>query len=172
MELVLNRYYLESKKIIHFDQDVILKEEDIALERDIISVENVHFKGKAQYVSGLIILNIEVNAKLVLRSTRTLKPVPYEINEKEELTLTYTKDDILEDSDIILVEGEDFDLYQEILSLIITSIPMKIIAKDDPSYLKGDGWELISEDDYNKKKSENIDPRMEKLLDFDLEDDE
>ena len=55
---------------------------------------------------------------------------------------------------------------------MITSIPLKIIGKDDPESLKGDNLEVISEDEYYKKKKEEVDPRFAKLLDFDLEDDE
>ena len=60
-------------------------------------------------------------------------------------------------------------MYPEILSTLITSIPLKIIGKDEPETIKGDGWEVISEDEYYKKKKETVDPRLEKLLDFDLD---
>lgn len=170
MELKLNRRELEQAKHISYNQDIILDQADIDNERDIISVEKVHLSGNAQYISNLVILTLKVDANLTLRSTRSLKPVPYVISEEESLTLTYAKDDILEDSDVILVEGEDFDLYQEVLSMIITSIPMKIIGENEPTSLSGEGWELISEDDYNNRKSNEIDPRMAKLLDFDVED--
>ena len=63
-------------------------------------------------------------------------------------------------------------MYEEILSTLITSIPLKIIGKDDPESLKGDNWEVISEDEYYKKKKEEVDPRFAKLLEMDFDDEE
>ena len=53
--------------------------------------------------------------------------------------------------------------------MIISSIPLKIIAKDDKESISGDNWEVITEDEYlQRKKSEDNSP-FALLKDLDLE---
>lgn len=161
---------VKAKKAIRFDQDIEINIKDIESYPDIIKVNKVHVILEAKEVVDLVVVEYKIDADLILRSTRTLKPVPYTIQEEVALTLSFEENDY-EDEDIIQVDDQ-FDMYPEILSTLITSIPLKIIGKDDPETLKGDNWEVISEDEYYKKKKEEVDPRFAKLLDFDLEDDE
>ncbi len=169
--MVIYRNDIKAKKAIRYDQDVEINIEDIEMNPDILEVKKVHIYLEAKEVVDLVIVEYKIDADLILRSTRTLKPVPYQVNEEVTLTLSFEENDY-EDEDIIQVEQDYFDMYPEILSTLITSIPLKIIGKDDPDSLKGDNWEVISEDEYYKKKKEEVDPRFAKLLDFDLEDEE
>ena len=168
--MIIYRNDIKAKKAIRYDEDVIINIEDIASNPDIIEIKKVHVTLEAKEVVDLVVVDYVLKADLILRSTRSLKPVPYKIKEKVSLTLSFEENDY-EDEDIIQVDDQ-FDMYPEILSTLITSIPLKIIGKDDPETLKGDNWEVISEDEYYKKKKEEVDPRFAKLLDFDLEDDE
>lgn len=169
--MIIYRNDVKAKKAIRFDQDIEINIKDIESYPDIIKVNKVHVILEAKEVVDLVVVEYKIDADLILRSTRTLKPVPYTIQEEVALTLSFEENDY-EDEDIIQVDDDQFDMYPEILSTLITSIPLKIIGKDDPETLKGDNWEVISEDEYSKKKKEEVDPRFAKLLDFDLEDDE
>lgn len=169
--MIIYRNDVKAKKAIRFDQDIEINIKDIESYPDIIKVNKVHVILEAKEVVDLVAVEYKIDADLILRSTRTLKPVPYTIQEEVALTLSFEENDY-EDEDIIQVDDDQFDMYPEILSTLITSIPLKIIGKDDPESLKGDNWEVISEDEYYKKKKEEVDPRFAKLLDFDLEDDE
>ena len=169
--MIIYRNDVKAKKAIRFDQDIEINIKDIESYPDIIKVNKVHVILEAKEVVDLVVVEYKIDADLILRSTRTLKPVPYTIQEEVALTLSFEENDY-EDEDIIQVDDDQFDMYPEILSTLITSIPLKIIGKNDPETLKGDNWEVISEDEYYKKKKEEVDPRFAKLLDFDLEDDE
>ena len=169
--MIIYRNDVKAKKALRFDQDVEINIKDIESNPDIIEIKNVHVILEAKEVVDLVVVEYKLKANLILRSTRTLKPVPYKINENVTLTLSFEENDY-EDEDIIQVEEDHYDMYPEILSTLITSIPLKIIGKDDPESLKGDNWEVISEDEYYKKKNEAVDPRFAKLLDFDFEEDE
>ena len=169
--MIIYRNDVKAKKAIRYDEDVEINIKDIENHPDIIKVNKVHVNLEAKEVVDLVLIEYKIKADLILRSTRTLKPVPYKINEQVSLTLSFEENDY-EDEDIIQVDEDHYDMYPEILSTLITSIPLKIIGKDDPESLKGENWEVISEDEYYKKKKEEVDPRFAKLLDFDLEDDE
>lgn len=169
--MIIYRNDVKAKKAIRYDEDIEININDIENNPDIIKVNKVHVSLEAKEVVDLVLVEYKIKADLILRSTRTLKPVPYKINEQVSLTLSFEENDY-EDEDIIQVDEDHYDMYPEILSTLITSIPLKIIGKDDPESLKGDNWEVISEDEYYKKKKEEVDPRFAKLLDFELDDED
>lgn len=167
--MLIYRNEIKTAKAIRFDEDILINIEDIASNPDIIEIKKVHVTLEAKEVVDLVVVEYTLKADLILRSTRTLKPVPYKIKEKVELTLSFEDNDY-GDEDIIQVNDDKYDMYPEFLSTLITSIPLKIIGKDDPEIVRGDTWEVISEDEYYKRKKESVDPRFEKLLDLDLDD--
>ena len=169
--MLIFRNDIKAKKALRFDEDININIEDIASNPDIIEIKKVHVTLEAKEVVDLVVVEYTLKANLILRSTRTLRPVPYKIKETVALTLSFEENDY-DDEDIIQVNDDRYDMYPEFLSTLITSIPLKIIGKDDPESLKGDNWEVISEDEYYKKKNEAVDPRFAKLLDFDFEEDE
>lgn len=169
--MIIYRNDVKAKKAIRYDEDIEINIDDIENNPDIIKVNKVHVSLEAKEVVDLVLVEYKIKADLILRSTRTLKPVPYKINEQVSLTLSFEENDY-EDEDIIQVDEDHYDMYPEILSTLITSIPLKIIGKDDPESLKGDNWEVISEDEYYKKKKEEVDPRFAKLLDLELDDED
>lgn len=169
--MIIYRNDIKAKKAIRYDTDFEINVKDIELNPDIIEVKKIHIVLEAKEVVDLVVVEYNLKADLILRSTRTLKPVPYQINENVSLTLSFEENDY-GDEDIIQVNDDEYDMYDEILSTLITSIPLKIIGKDEPETFKGDGWEVISEDEYYKKKKETVDPRFEKLLDFEFDDEE
>ena len=169
--MLIFRNDIKAKKAFRFDEDININIEDIASNPDIIEIKKVHVTLEAKEVVDLVVVEYTLKANLILRSTRTLRPVPYKIKETVALTLSFEENDY-DDEDIIQVNDDRYDMYPEFLSTLITSIPLKIIGKDDPESIQGDNWEVISEDEYYKKKKETVDPRFEKLHEFDLEDDE
>lgn len=170
--MILSKNEILERKELEIVEEPSINKEDIEACKDIISLNDISCKLHAQYISGLVVCRLSVNANLTLKSTRTLKPVEYSVSDENEYTLTFEKLDYdLEDEDIIEVEGNEYDFYQDIVSMVITNIPLKIIGKDDPEHLEGNNWEVISEDEYNKRKTESkdIDPRLAAFADIDID---
>lgn len=166
--MIIYRREIQAKKAIQYNEDIQINIEDIKSNPDIIEVKKLHIDLIAKEVVDLVLVEYRLKGNLILRSSRTLKPVPYKLDEKVTITLCFEENDY-QDEDIIQVKEDEYDLYDEILSTLITAIPLKIIGKDDPEYIKGDSWEVISEDEYYKKKNQTVDPRLEKFLDIDLD---
>ena len=166
--MIIYRREIQAKKAIQYNEDIQINIEDIKSNPDIIEVKKLHIDLIAKEVVDLVLVEYRLKGNLILRSSRTLNPVPYQIDEKVTLTLCFEENDY-GDEDIIQVQDDEYDLYDEILSTLITSIPLKIIGKDEPEYIKGDNWEVISEDEYYKKKNQTVDTRLEKFLDIDLD---
>jgi len=123
---------------------------------------------KTENVSELILLEIKLEGNLILLSTRSLLPVDYHLKTKDKIVYSYNKD-LVDNEEIFLLE-DDLDLDKIFYSMIISSIPLKIIAKDDKESISGDNWEVITEDEYlQRKKSEDNSP-FALLKDLDLED--
>ena len=162
--MIIEKSELINYKHIEKSYDFTLDEEDVKNVKDIISFEYAKVKVEADYISELALIKIHVKVKMILRSTRALKPVAYYFSEREELTCSFYQDGDLNDENIIVVEDDKIDIDEEVISLIITSIPIKIIGKDEPEHLEGDGYEVMSEDEYYQKDKENkIDPRFASL---------
>ena len=162
--MIIEKSELINYKHIEKSYDFTLDEEDVKNVKDIISFEYAKVKVEADYISELALIKIHVKGKMILRSTRTLKPVDYYFSEREELTYSFYQDEDLNDENIIFVEDDKIDIDEEVISLIITSIPIKIIGKDEPEHFERDGYEVMSEDEYYQKDKENkIDPRFASL---------
>ena len=144
---------LEKKEIELFSKDEI---DDSSLKQidGFISIDKFQTKVKAKYVEGmdLAIVELSIDALLNFKSTRTLKPTKLKLKEKENLTYSFTYNKDLEDESIININDNEIDLHDEIVSLVITSIPIKVIVEDDPESFSKDNWEVISEDQYNNRK--------------------
>ena len=65
---------------------------------------------------------------------------------------------------------EVVELLPVIFQLILMEVPLKVVKEGIKEYPKGDGWEVVKEEDYTKSKKDDIDPRLAKLKEFKLED--
>ena len=118
-----------------------------------INLEKLLVEVNVKFVDGmdLAIVNLKVSGEMIIQSTRTLKPIKYNFNDHDELTYSFSSNQELEDDSIIEVDNNEIDLHDEIVSLIITSLPIKIVGKDEPESFSEDNWEVISEDQYNSR---------------------
>ena len=99
----------------------------------------------------------------------TNEDVDYPFSIEDELTFTFDKGSDLE---AFVIEGDTFDLLLYVKDLIIQEIPIKVVKKGKIDYPKGDGWQIMSEEDYEKSKNEKLDPRLAILKDFKFDDKE
>lgn len=125
---------------------------------------------KCNVVSELTLFNeqviavIKVQGTITLKSTRTLKPVT--ITFKDEDSFTFSFEPVVEEeSDWIYISGTEIDLNPYIIDLIALSIPLKVVGKNEPINFAQDNYEVISEDEYNRRKNES-DSRFAGLKDL------
>jgi len=90
---------------------------------DIINIELTHIQGKSTYQLGELKLNLNIRTKLDLLCSKTLKPVPYEMNFDEEIIFGETQD-----SDYLLDEVNN--LADIIFGYIISEKPYTIYHPD------------------------------------------
>ncbi|WP_308586312.1 YceD family protein, partial [uncultured Holdemanella sp.] len=91
---------------------------------------------------------------------------PFEAESQQTYSFVPVQD--AEDQEIIVVKKDTIDINPEIFQAILYEAPMSITRLPRDQYPKGDGWQLLSDQD---KEEPKIDPRWEKLNDFKLDDD-
>lgn len=103
-------------------------------------------------------LNVKINISCTVLTTSayTLKDLDYEVKIKDELYFTDNKD--LEDA-YFYEKLPQIDLDDYIFSLIIANVPTKVVGKDEKLPESGDGYRIISEEDfYNEKTNKKSSP--------------
>ena len=85
--------------------------------------------------------------------------------------------DIEDDERVVTKQGEDgfyfidnMDIKDFVVYIIIPEVPIKVEKKGETMYYSGDGWTILSEEEYNKASKNKIDPRLEKILEYKEED--
>ena len=132
---------------ITFDE-CLLKSIDLLKE-----IKSLSAKVTVNAIHPYLIVKIALKGELVLYSSRSLKDVPFSIDEEEDFTfLLEDIDEELKDDDLEVLNGNELDLTPYLFMLFDSSIPFKIVLDDEEESLSGDSWELISEDEYNKRK--------------------
>lgn len=169
--MIINKLDLVRSKEIVLDSDDEVTLDDISLITGIISLNSMHVHLKARYIEGmdLAIVDLKIKGNLKIKSTRTLKPLDIDCENEDSITYTFTYDKDLDDEDIIYCDKNEIDLHDEIVSLIVTSLPIKIVGEDEPESFQKDNWEVISEEEYNKRKKNN-NTAFDCLKDLDLDD--
>ena len=167
--IISKRDLLQNKNLILTSKNQI-KDEDLMQIEGFIKLNKCVVDINVNYVEGmdLAICNINVKGDMEIKSTRTLKPVNLKFNESDTITYAFTENPELEDDSIILVDNNEFDLHDEFVSLIVTSIPIKVVGEDEPEEFEGDSWEVISEDKYYERKATTSSP-FDALKDLDLD---
>ena len=88
---------------------------------------------------------------------------------QDALTYAFSETPDPDDDTILAVNGDSIDLHDPLVSLVVSSLPIKIVGEDEPENFSGDQWEVISEDEYRKRSRENEESPFRILSDFDPE---
>lgn len=161
--------FLNAKNgIIEIDEWIAVEENDLLHHTQVKSIPEVHVTGTLQFDHrSLVFSDLDLDGVMIVLDSITMEDleVAFDTNSQE----TYSFDPIKEnDEDIIVVKKDTVDINPEIFQAIIYEAPMSITRLPRDQYPKGDGWQLLSDQD---KEEPKIDPRWEKLNDFKLDDD-
>ena len=72
------------------------------------------------------------------------------------------------DEDVVEVKEDFIDLNPFVFAAIVAEIPLRIVTDEPYQYPKGQGWKVMSEQDYDQKEKP-MDPRLAKLKEFKFE---
>ncbi len=148
---------LNYQKEINIDYEVF-KDDD--LDKRIIDLKNSRVVGRI-YLNSNNDINMELKfvGTMIIKDSITLEDIPYDfsINIEENLeSIEENYDNCYENVQNTL------DLKQLLWQNIVLEVPISYSLNGDAN-LKGNGWELVNEDN---KTVDSIDPRLKKLEDL------
>ncbi len=150
--MILSFQQLEEKTHQYFEEDVCFKEEDLKKIPLFSKFGFAKVKIKTRAFDKIFEVKIHLLCELFLLSSRNLAVTKVPMDEEE--TYLFTKDPGNVSEDIKLYVQDELDLYPYYLDLLLSSIPYQFVG-EEKAYPSGDGWEVISEEDYKKRKNGN-----------------
>lgn len=128
-------------------------------------IESCHVKITGSVYEDMLMLDLDINAKVIGICSYTLDDVELNINKTESLQISNE----IEDDDTIFFEKDNiFEIDPYVLSFIVSSVPDKLIKKGAKPPKSGDGYRVLTEEEYEKEKKQEKDPRWAALDDIEL----
>lgn len=162
--------FLNAKNhIIDIDEWIAVEENDLLHHTSVKSIPKVHVTGTLQFDgSDLVTSDLCLEGVMIVLDSITNEDLEVEFDTESQQTYSFAPVEDAEDQEIIVVKKDTIDINPEIFQAILYEAPMSITRLPRDQYPKGDGWQLLSDQDEQEPK---IDPRWEKLNDFKLDDD-
>ena len=149
MEININK--LSKEKIMYLNDQVNF---DDFKNLRIKKMNPVNFKGSLKYnITDEIEIDLDVWGLMVLEDSNTLEEIDYNFKFKIEEIVTL-------DEKYLKNNQNTLDINEILWENIVLEVPIRY-TKQEGINLKGNGWELQSEE-----KILDIDPRLEKLKDL------
>ncbi|RMC49083.1 DUF177 domain-containing protein [Lactobacillus sp. ESL0228] len=174
LSLNFSQIVKSTEPLIHLEQNVEMRPEFLKRSQKLLyQIENVKISGDLFYSEPYVTGDFTVTADLIVPSSRSLAPV--ELHEQFHFCENYTEKDVskeeLDETEIpiVKVENDLIDLQTAIEDNILLHIPTTILTKQEKEkeiYPHGNGWSVISEEEYNRNKSNQINPAFAKLKDL------
>lgn len=112
----------------------------------------------------LAVVDYVVHGDMVVACSITNDDVKIGFEGHSSELYSFSKVDNLED-EIRVVKNDVIDLSESIFRTILFEVPLRVVKEGLTDYPKGDGWEVLSEEEFQKREKP-IDPRLAKLLEF------
>lgn len=150
--MIYNLNELNIKKEILINSEVFI---DNSIDKRIFGLNNAFVKGSIyKDVTGDVILKCKFTGSMLIEDSITLDKVPYEFSIDIEENLEYIKENYENCYD---KNKNTLDLIKVLWQNIVLEVPISYTKVIDAN-LKGNGWELNSQED-----DMGIDPRLKKL---------
>ena len=145
--------FLNAKNgIIEIDEWIAVEENDLLHHTQVKSIPEVHVTGTLQFDHrSLVFSDLDLDGVMIVLDSITMEDLEVAFDTKSQET--YSFDPIKEnDEDIIVVKKDTVDINPEIFQAIIYEAPMSITRLPRDQYPKGDGWQLLSDQDKEEPK--------------------
>lgn len=125
-----------------------------------------HVEVDVENLSTFLRVKINLVSHVVLPCAYTLEDVDYTLKGNEEFD--FVEDIDLADNENLFFEKDEINLDSYIYSVLIALIPPKVVKKGATLPKGGEGYKVMTEDEYVKMKKKEKDPRWAVLDDIDL----
>ena len=145
----LNRVILEEGKEEIFEEEIDFSNFQFN-ETHVRRISACHAKIKATDYGETLRVVFQIRATVIAVCSYTLEDVPLELDFTDELE--FTSEDM--DDDAMIYEPDHIiDMDPHILSLIFARIPIKVVKPGAKLPENGDGYSVMTEEDYLRERS-------------------
>lgn len=157
-----HRYDLEENPFV-IDTVLEVSEEDRKPNTRYSDISDIEVSGTGFYEEETeeLIIGLDIFCQVEVPCAITLKPIELDLEIQYSETFSF-----LEGEETVYIEGDEIDLTPYIWSAVIAEIPIKVVDPELKEYPSGDGWQVLTEEDFEKTEVDKIDPRLEKLKEF------
>ena len=159
----INRYQFQNKNY-QIEDDIDFS--NVAFDpTHIRGISNTHVTVTGNDYDDYLVLNIKIKADVIGVCSYTLEDIPLKVDISTSLSFSFLE----EDEDVIHIDSPIFELDQYILDLIVAEVPLTLVKKGAKLPSSGDGYRVLSEDEYNKEQENKKDSRWSALDDIELD---
>jgi len=108
-------------------------------------------------------VHLDIRGVMIVPCAITDEDVSFDFATEDDVVFSFVKSD---DEDTIEVKGDMVELMPVVYPLIMMEVPLKVVKPGLKDYPKGEGWEVLSEEEYERERKSHIDPRLAKLRDY------
>ena len=161
MKIDLRKY--ELGKHYNFEEDVDFSSHIFSTSYRIRKITSCHVKVDLLQYEYITTLTLFIKGEVVGACSYTNEDVvlPYKVKE----IMTFSSEEGVAD---YLIENDLIDLDPYLFSLIDNAVPLNIVKKGAKLPESGNGYEVLTEEEYLKKKKEKKDARWSALDDLDI----
>lgn len=159
-----------SDSTIYFDDSIQFDSHVFSRMNQIEGLQDVTVSGKLHYSEHdeRVYADLDIAGVMIVPCSITNEEVEYDFHTESLEVFAFTK---VEDEDVHEAKGDVVELLPVIFQLILMEIPLKVVKEGISEYPKGEGWEVVKEEDHAVAKANEMDPRLAKLKEFKIEED-
>ena len=139
----INRYQFQNKNY-QIEDDIDFS--NVTFDpTHIRGISNTHVTVTGNDYDDYLVLNIKIKADVIGVCSYTLEDIPLKVDISTSLSFSFLEDD----EDVIHIDSPIFELDQYILDQIVAEVPLTLVKKGAKLPSSGDGYRVLSEDEYN-----------------------
>lgn len=159
----LNRY---KDKVL--SEDMEFTDEQLNIVETFKKVNFCHVDAKVEDFDDIIRIEVKVKAEVVMSCAYTLEDVTQKLDIDDFFDFS-TNEAYEDDEEIFYIDSNEITLEPYILSLLITECPSKVIKEGATLPSGGKDYEVITEEEYERRKENRVDPRFAALDNLDID---
>lgn len=165
--MIINRLRYNDGKTHHISSDISFEGDEYSTSI-IRRIKDCHVEIDLTDYDTIFRVVINVKSNVVVGCAYTLEDVDYVVKTNDEIDFT---DEEIEEDDgtLIQIDSTVIDLKPFIYSVIVAAIPIKVVKKGAKPPKDGNGYRVLSEEEFEKEKTNKVDSKWSVLDDLDLE---
>ena len=153
-------------KVETLKDDVSFDAEVFKCHAPLIEIKNCHVELNAQRFEEFIYVTLSLKARVVLECSYSLQHFETTISGSDELHFAPSKE---EDEDCIEYKGTSIDLDPYIFNLLSASVPLSPKAPNAKTPSSGNGYRVLTEEEFLKEKEETGNSQFDALKDLEFD---